>query len=157
MSKLPPDVVAPQAAAIAVALDRDGCRLFVDTTREGVDVPEFIRKRWGTRCVLDLYPSYPLHPEYTQEVLAVSLVTQNYAWRAVLPWESIWAVIPFRHADKDLLMERLIPADVKEAADQERERVRQIAERDASSSTAEPPTRPIRSPFRVIEGGKGKK
>ena len=146
-------IVTKQEEYIRRFLDaspRRPMRMVVDTTAAGVDVPESIRKSWGTRLVLDVLPNYPIEPEYSVKGIELTFASRGLVWRGVFTWRSIWAVAPLDVTDpgEALVVEDCVPHDVRVV------QLPQTAEnlRDDSAQTSTP-AQPKWTP-RVIKGGK---
>ena len=90
-------------------------RLQVDARRVDVVVPEFIRKQWQARLVIDLDPSYPLNLEYTKVGVEVDLAFQGQITRCVFSWSSIYAIID-RSTGRGIVVEAHLPPAELEAA-----------------------------------------
>lgn len=141
------------------AKPRRPVRLVVNSLLEGVDVPQFIREKWGTRLILDLLPEYPLEEAYDVEAFYASLMTRGFCWRAKLKWEAIWAIIPLDGKGFPIAFNEAIPQDVRESSVLPDIRNSGEAASDATALPPpkfdEPPTTPSRPSLRVIKGGKG--
>lgn len=90
-------------------------RLQVDARRADVVVPEFIRKQWQARLVIDLDPSYPLNLEYTKVGVEVDLAFQGQVTRCVFAWLSIYAIID-RSTGRGIVVEAHLPPAELDAA-----------------------------------------
>jgi len=87
----------------------------VDARRVDVMVPEFIRKQWQARLVIDLDPSYPLNLAYTKEGLEVELAFAGQVTRCLFGWLSIYAIID-RSTGRGIVVESHLPAAELDAA-----------------------------------------
>ena len=83
-------------------------RVQVDARRADVVVPEFVRKQWQARLVIDLDPSYPLNLEYTPVGVEVDLAFQGQVTRCVFSWPSIYAIID-RSTGRGIVVESHLP------------------------------------------------
>ena len=90
-------------------------RVQVDARRVDVMVPEFIRKQWQARLVIDLDPSYPLNLAYTKEGLEVELAFQGQVTRCLFGWLSIYAIID-RSTGRGIVVESHLPPTELDAA-----------------------------------------
>lgn len=90
-------------------------RVQVDARRVDVMVPEFIRKQWQARLVIDLDPSYPLNLAYTKEGLEVELAFQGQVTRCLFGWLSIYAIID-RSTGRGIVVESHLPPAELDAA-----------------------------------------
>lgn len=90
-------------------------RVQVDARRVDVMVPEFIRKQWQARLVIDLDPSYPLNLAYTKEGLEVELAFAGQVTRCLFGWLSIYAIID-RSTGRGIVVESHLPAAELDAA-----------------------------------------
>lgn len=90
-------------------------RVQVDARRVDVTVPEFIRKQWQARLVIDLDPSYPLNLAYTKEGLVVELAFQGQVTRCLFGWLSIYAIID-RSTGRGIVVESHLPPAELDAA-----------------------------------------
>jgi stringent starvation protein B len=83
-------------------------RLQLDARRRDVIVPDFIRRTWQARLVIDLDPSYPLDLAYEAAGIGVDLAFQGQVSRCTLSWESIYAVID-RSTGRGVVVEAHLP------------------------------------------------
>jgi stringent starvation protein B len=84
-------------------------RLQIDARRRDVVVPDFIRRQWQARLVIDLDPTYPLDLAYEVGGISVDLAFQGQVTRCTLPWEAIYAVID-RSTGRGIVLEAHLPA-----------------------------------------------
>lgn len=76
--------------AIELIHERGGVpQMLVDTTAEGVIVPEWVRRRWGKELIIDLDPGYPLELLMDDDGVHADLAFQGTLQRCVFPWLSI--------------------------------------------------------------------
>ncbi|GAB4195917.1 MAG: hypothetical protein OHK0013_02590 [Sandaracinaceae bacterium] len=83
-------------------------RLQIDARRKDVVVPDFIRRTWQSRLVIDLDPSYPLDLAYDALGISVDLAFQGQVSRCTLPWTAIYAVID-RSTGRGIVVEAHLP------------------------------------------------
>ena len=88
-------------------------RLHVDTTRPGIEVPDFVRERWKEQLVIDLDPQYPLELEFTAVGVEANLSFGGFVTRCVFPWEAVYIVVD-RETGRGLVIESIVPRAVKE-------------------------------------------
>jgi len=84
-------------------------RLQVDSRRRDVEVPDFIRRAWQARLVIDLDPSYPLDLAYDADGISVDLAFQGQVTRCKLGWAGVYAVID-RTTGRGIVIEAHLPA-----------------------------------------------
>jgi stringent starvation protein B len=83
-------------------------RLQIDARRRDVTVPDFIRRQWQARLVIDLDPSYPLDLEYGADGISVDLAFQGQVSRCKLAWPAVYAVID-RTTGRGIVVEAHLP------------------------------------------------
>lgn len=84
-------------------------RLQIDARRTDVTVPDFIRRSWQARLVIDLDPSYPLDLQYGETGLEVDLAFQGSVSRCKFAWPAIYAVVD-RTTGRAIVIEPHLPA-----------------------------------------------
>lgn len=70
-------------------------RLYVDSTREGVEVPEHVREQWGEGLLIDLNPAWPIQLGFDDQALYADLGFQGVLMRCRFPFRAVWAVMDF--------------------------------------------------------------
>lgn len=68
-------------------------KLLVDATYDDVEIPDYVKKRWGARLPLDLNASYPLNVDFTEQDIQVDLAFNGHVARCIVPWKRIYAII----------------------------------------------------------------
>lgn len=84
-------------------------RIRINSTAQGVDVPEFVRAKHGTCLVIDLDPAWPLNLATSKESLQVDLAFQGTVYRCTFPWTSIYVVID-KTTGRGIVIEPYLPA-----------------------------------------------
>lgn len=68
-------------------------RLVVDSTQDGVEIPDHIREEWGARLFIDLNPAWPLNLDFDEQAIYADLGFQGVLMRCRLPFRAVWAVM----------------------------------------------------------------
>ena len=117
-------------------------RIFVDASHLDVDIPEFVRRKWGSKFVVDLVATYPLDLDYGDDALRMTLAFSGTQHRCVIPWDRVYVIV-----DRETGKGHQIGA-VPEAALEDPPKA---VESPKVVRKASPPRA---NPFRVIKGGK---
>lgn len=111
-------------------------RLQIDARRRDVTVPDFIRRTWQARLVIDLDPSYPLDLEYAADGISVDLAFQGQVSRCKLAWAAVYAVID-RTTGRGIVVEAHLPVPELAAEDAWVDRASKRPKLSAVSSSGE--------------------
>ncbi|MDW8245722.1 MAG: ClpXP protease specificity-enhancing factor SspB [Sandaracinaceae bacterium] len=140
-------------------------RLYIDGRRSDVDIPESVRKRWGSNLIIDLDPSYPLQLVLNEKGVEADLAFQGLVWRCRFSWESIYLVVD-RSTGRGIFIEahrppEQLPPELQWTPPRGRPELKLITfEKHPEEETEPPPLQPPSDPsnqrrvFRVIKGGK---
>lgn len=124
---------------------RGSCaRIVVDATREGVEVPDFVREQWGNRLVIDLNPAWPIDLAFDEQALYADLGFQGVLMRCRIPFRAVWAV-----ADRAKGAGFVFHAHVPEEHRAEIARSETDAPPPEALREVEPPTKPAAAPRRA--------
>lgn len=144
-------------------------RLHINAIHPGVECPDFVRKQWREKLVIDLDANYPLNLAYEKNSVAVDLSFGGHVSRCMFPWKSIYAISD-RATGRGMMFETNLPDHLHEqAADAPLAKQKSALQAvDASSKgTSEQPSsdsapetqddedkaKKRRAAFRVIDGG----
>lgn len=67
-------------------------RVVVDSNREGVDVPPWLKEMFGPALPIELRPEYPMDLAFTETALEATLSFKNTVYRCIFPWRSIYVI-----------------------------------------------------------------
>ena len=147
-------------------------RLHINAMYQGVECPDFVRKKWRERLVVDLDANYPLNLSFGREGIATDLSFGGHVSRCVFPWDAIY-VVSDRATGRGMTFEENIPTSSQEnlLTMQQVEQKSRLQAVD-SATVKEPPevtqatpddknqenqdednAKKRRAAFRVIEGG----
>ncbi len=84
-------------------------RLYVDATREGVEVPEHVRTQWGEGLLIDLNPAWPIQLGFDEQALYADLGFQGELMRCRFPFRAVWAVMDFAAGSGFVFKEHVPP------------------------------------------------
>lgn len=90
-------------------------RLVIDATREGVELPQWVREKWGESMPIDLDPRYPLELKMDERGLRCCLSFGGPV-DCYFPWESIY-LVQDRETALGLVVEENLPPSVTLDAD----------------------------------------
>ncbi len=149
-------------------------RLYVDATREGVEVPEHVRTQWGEGLLIDLNPAWPIQLDFDDQALYADLGFQGELMRCRFPFRAVWAVMDFAAGSGFVFKENVPPtlaAQIQSGATLAPAPVAPEAERtpEREAPPATPATRAPRSKkpaaaasprrnaphLKLVKGGKG--
>ncbi|MBK7976874.1 MAG: hypothetical protein IPK07_27655 [Deltaproteobacteria bacterium] len=91
-------------------------RLVVDSTLDGVEIPDHVREEWGARLFIDLNPAWPLNLDFDEQAIYADLGFQGVLMRCRLPFRAVWAVMDLAKGAGFVFKEHVPPAFAKELA-----------------------------------------
>lgn len=101
-------------------------RLFINAEMSGVVVPDFVRKKFGARLVIDLRAEYPMNLAHTAEALEATLAFGGRTMRCVFPWRAIFAIVD-AHTGVGVSIEMNVPKpEPTPAQDDSKERAQKL-------------------------------